>query len=149
MEVEELAALIFKAKNIEGVTFLGGEPFEQADALAALGEQVKNAGLSVMTFTGYVYEDIIESRRQGWSELLDATDLLVDGPYIKELTDTSRPWIGSSNQRYRFLSPRYSHLRDELQEIPNRLEVKITSQGKVLVNGLATKKLLDDFFRST
>lgn len=149
MEVEELATLIYEAENIEGVTFLGGEPFEQAEALAELGRRVKDADLSVMTFTGYVYEDIIESKREEWSELLDITDLLVDGPYIKELTDTSRPWVGSSNQRYRFLSSRYRHLSNELNEIPNRLEVKITPQGEVLVNGLATEELLNDFLRRT
>jgi organic radical activating enzyme len=37
---------------VEGVTFLGGEPFEQAAAAAELAEVTRARGLSVMTFTG-------------------------------------------------------------------------------------------------
>jgi anaerobic ribonucleoside-triphosphate reductase activating protein len=78
--VEELEARILDASNIEGVTFLGGEPFEQAEALSDLGYRVRQVGLSVMTFTGYLLEDIVRSTRQGWQDLLGVTDLLLDGP---------------------------------------------------------------------
>jgi anaerobic ribonucleoside-triphosphate reductase activating protein len=54
--VEELEARILDASNIEGVTFLGGEPFEQAEALSDLGYRVRQVGLSVMTFTGYLHD---------------------------------------------------------------------------------------------
>jgi anaerobic ribonucleoside-triphosphate reductase activating protein len=89
--VEEMETRILNVSNIEGVTFLGGEPFEQAEALADLGRRMRRVGLSVMTFTGYVLEDILKSSRQGWHDSLDVTDLLLDGPYIRDLTDTGRP----------------------------------------------------------
>ncbi len=48
-----------KEKNdIEGITFLGGEPFEQAESLAILAERAQNIGLSIMTFSGYYYEEL-------------------------------------------------------------------------------------------
>lgn len=142
--VEELAARIPNIDEIEGVTFLGGEPFEQAEALAELGQKVREAGLSVMTFTGYVLEDILRSSRQGWHDLLDATDLLLDGPYIRDLTDTSRPWVGSSNQRYHFLTPRYRYLEPELENLPNRIEIRLQPDGRVLINGLASSDVLNE-----
>jgi anaerobic ribonucleoside-triphosphate reductase activating protein len=97
-----------------------------------------------MTFAGDLLEDIAKSTRQGWQDLLGVTDLLLDGPYIRDLTDTSRPWLGSTNQRYHFLTLRYRHLEAELGDIPNRLEVRLQPDGKVFINGLASSELLDD-----
>lgn len=142
--VEEMAERVLRLSDVEGITFLGGEPFEQAEALSALGRRVREAaGLSVMTFTGYVLEDILRSPRQGWHDLLDVTDLLLDGPYIRSLTDMSRPWIGSSNQRYHFLTSRYRHLEAELARTPNRIEVRLQPDGKILINGLASTETLN------
>jgi anaerobic ribonucleoside-triphosphate reductase activating protein len=141
--VEEMETNILSVPDIEGVTFLGGEPFEQAEALADLGARVQKAGLSVMTFTGYVLEDILKASRQGWHNLLSVTDLLLDGPYERDLTDTSRPWVGSSNQRYHFLTPRYQHLESKVTDIPNRLEIRVQSDGRVFINGLASSETLD------
>lgn len=147
MEVGEIADRIFEVSDIEGMTFLGGEPFEQAEALAELGRMVRERGLSVMTFTGYVLEKILKSSRKGWHDLLAVTDLLLDGPYVQALTDTSRPWVGSSNQRFHFLTPRYRDLETQLESIPNRIEVRLQPDGRVLLNGLASAPLLDDVFR--
>ena len=144
--VDELQARILAVPSIEGVTFLGGEPFEQAEALADLGYRVRQTGLSIMTFTGYLLEDILKSSRQGWHDLLDVTDLLLDGPYVRNLSDTNRPWVGSSNQRYHFLSPRYRHLEAELESIPNRLEIRLGQDGRILANGLASSEALAEIF---
>ncbi len=149
VSVDEIEARILAAPGIEGVTFLGGEPFEQAEDLADLGRRVRRVGLSVMTFTGHVLEDILASSRPGWSELLNVTDLLLDGPYVRDLTDTTHPWVGSSNQRYHFLTPRYRHLEADLASIPNRLEVRLRPDGQILVNGLASSKTLAEIFAGT
>lgn len=141
IEVEELAERIARGPEVEGITFLGGEPFAQAGELARLARLLRAEGLSVMTFTGYVLEELRAAGRQDWLDLLAATDLLVDGPFQRERLDLSRPWVGSANQRYHFLTDRYVHLQSELAGIPNRLEVRIQPDGRVLVNGLAE---LDD-----
>lgn len=146
--IEELETRILDASDIEGVTFLGGEPFEQAEALAELGHRVRRAGLSVMTFTGYLLEDIKKSSRPAQHELLGVTDLLIDGPYVRDLTDTSRPWVGSSNQRYHFLTHRYRYLEAELGHIPNRLEIRLHPDGSIFMNGLAPTEMLADMAAS-
>jgi len=52
--------------DIEGITFLGGEPFEQALALAELGRRAKEKGLSIMAFSGYYKEQLEEMNKEGW-----------------------------------------------------------------------------------
>ncbi|PUA40590.1 ribonucleoside-triphosphate reductase activating protein [Paenibacillus elgii] len=146
MKIDELAAQILDGPEVEGITFLGGEPFAQARELAKLGSILKEAGLSVMTFTGYLIEDLQASGNPDYLHLLDVTDLLVDGPFQREHLDTTRPWVGSSNQRYHFLSDRYLHLRDRLMDIPNRLEVRLSPNGSIHVNGLARVEDLEELF---
>lgn len=146
MDVDQLVSRILGGPAVEGITFLGGEPFYQARALAELGSRLKEEGLSVMTFTGYLLEDLQQSGNRDYLDLLSVTDLLVDGPFQREHLDTSRPWVGSSNQRYHFLTDRYLHLRENLLEIPNRLEVRLSPDGRVKVNGLAEVRDLEDLF---
>jgi anaerobic ribonucleoside-triphosphate reductase activating protein len=138
MDVAALAGRILGGPPVEGVTFLGGEPFQQAAALAELGRIVRDAGRSVLTFSGYTLEKIRRADRADWNALLDVTDLLIDGPYVRERLDLSRPWAGSSNQRYHFLTGRYRHLEPELTSIPQRLEVRVHPDGRLEINGMIT-----------
>lgn len=144
--VAELTDRILNGPSIEGITLVGGEPFSQAPALAELGRVVREAGLSVVTFTGYIFEDLAASNRKDWLDLLSVTDLLLDGPFRADLIDLSRPWVGSKNQRFHFLTERYEHLKEELNNIPNRLEIRIQKDGQVLVNGMATSRDMRQIF---
>ena len=86
---------------LDGVTFSGGEPFCQAQALAHLGRQVKALGLNVITYTGYEFEELYANRNtNGWGELLEVTDYLIDGEFILAQKDWEIKFRGSSNQRY-------------------------------------------------
>jgi anaerobic ribonucleoside-triphosphate reductase activating protein len=131
-----LARQILEGPLVEGVTFLGGEPFAQAAALADIGRILKMNALSVVTFTGYTLEYLRDIKRQDYDELLAVTDLLIDGPFQRDKLSLSRPWIGSSNQRYHFLTSRYKHLASNLESIPNRIEVRLKPDGRMFVNGL-------------
>ncbi len=91
-------------ETIEGVTFLGGEPFEQAEALSYIAQKVQCMGLSVLTFTGYKYETLLGLNNKHVNKLLANTDLLIDGEFQEQNLDYSRPWVGSSNQRYLLLT---------------------------------------------
>ena len=136
-DTQYLIAQIIDGPPVEGVTFLGGEPFAQAAALAEIAEQVKALGMTVMTFTGYWLEDLQKANRVDFDELLAATDLLVDGPFQHENMQFTRPWVGSSNQRFHFLTDRYLHIAPMLPSIPNRIEVRLKPDGRILVSGLA------------
>ena len=144
MDTEDILQSIASTTNIEGVTFLGGEPFEQAAAVGELAQEVKEIGLSVVVFTGYTYEELRKKEDGTIKKLLEQTDLLIDGPFVQEKFDLSRPWVGSSNQQYRFLTDRY-HARD-LENIRNQIEVRLSPDGKALLNGMGdferVKKLL-------
>jgi anaerobic ribonucleoside-triphosphate reductase activating protein len=132
------------APPIEGLTLLGGEPFDQAGPLASLAESVRAEGLSVMTFTGHTLEDLERAGRPDWDRLVAATDLLVDGPYRSDRPERRRPWVGSENQRFWFLTERYAHLAGDLEALPNRLEIRISPSGEVAVNGFATTAALEE-----
>lgn len=124
----------------EGITLLGGEPFDQAPGLAALACAARRAGMSVMTFTGYRYEEL--RSRTDAAGLLAATDLLVDGPYLRELPDRARPWAGSTNQRFLALTPRYADLVTDLLPPDVPLEVHVLADGRVQVIGTPIPELL-------
>jgi anaerobic ribonucleoside-triphosphate reductase activating protein len=134
MNTDEILKLITAPADTEGVTFLGGEPFEQAQALAVLAEQVQSVGLSVVVFTGFTHDELLSLDNPHVQRLLNSTDLLIDGAFVEEKYDLSRPWVGSSNQRYRFLSERYSE--SDLAGVRNQIEVRIAPDGKTLINGM-------------
>lgn len=121
--------------SLEGITFLGGEPFLQAQGLADIAEYAKVMGLSVMTFTGYLKEEICEKKFSGGERLLRATDLLVDGEFDQTKIETIRNWVGSTNQRFHYLSDRYS-AEIETHENVITNEWRIGRNGIVSVNGL-------------
>ena len=121
--------------GIEGVTFLGGEPFEQPEALLELTSRVKEKELSVMVFTGYTIEQLQTLGNPTINRCLKNIDLLIDGAYIEEKRDLSRPWTGSSNQRYLFLTNRYSE--EDLRLQKNRVEIRVSKDGKITINGMA------------
>lgn len=129
-DTDEIISEILSTKNIEGVTFLGGEPFEQPEALTNIAKNVHNAGLSVLCFTGKTLVEI----QQAHPDTLRYIDLLIDGEYKDELKDYSRPWVGSSNQQYHFLSNRYDETI--LAQYKNKIEVNIEKNGTIFVNGM-------------
>jgi anaerobic ribonucleoside-triphosphate reductase activating protein len=131
---QELVSRVLAIDGIEGVTLLGGEPFDQPAPLGLFAEAVRAEGLSVMTFTGHVLEELPPSK------LLDSTDLLVDGPYLADRPEPSRPWVGSVNQRFHFLTDRYD---ESIFTTPNRLELTIAPDGAIELNGFATTEVLE------
>jgi len=86
-------------KMVKGVTFSGGEPFLQAGDLAQVAFEAKRIGWDVTTFTGNTYEDLISREDADVQALLDLTDYLIDGPYIREQRDLDLKFRGSTNQR--------------------------------------------------
>jgi len=100
MKINEIIEMIDNPL-LSGVTFSGGEPFEQAAAFAELAAEVKKLGLNVLTYTGYTFEQIIflSKENKAWMDLLRLTDILIDGPFIISKKDLSLKFRGSSNQR--------------------------------------------------
>jgi anaerobic ribonucleoside-triphosphate reductase activating protein len=124
-------------QGIEGVTLLGGEPVAHAAGAAALARAAHGLGLSVMVFTGYTLEEARVLPDPAVAALLETTDILVDGLYRRDLPETRRRWIGSSNQRVHFLSGRCS-ADDPRWLSPNTLEIRLEGD-ELTVNGFPAR----------
>lgn len=137
--IEQLKDVV---EGIDGITLLGGEPMDQAEELCRVAEYVKGFDKSVITFTGYIYEELLEKNMPGVSELLNYTDVLVDGPFIEELLSYDRPMVGSSNQRFIYLSEKIKP--ETMEEYKNVFELRVGSNGRVEVNGMGN---IEQIFR--
>ena len=136
---EGLFRKMLNEKNIDGVTFLGGEPFEQPKALEFLCKKIKEAGLSIVCFSG----NTIDNLKQKHQNILSNIDLLIDGEFKEEEKDYSRPWVGSRNQNYHFLSDRYS--QNILKEHKNKIEINIEKNGRINLNGMGNFEKITEY----
>lgn len=141
LDVGDLADRIAGVHRIEGVTFLGGEPFVQAGALAELARRVRTAGLSVMVYSGFDLEQLRGGDVPGAAELLEQTDLLVDGPYRCDLP-ARKPWRGSDNQRLIALSDRYADRVEQWNRPTGQdFELRVRPDGGLEVLGIPPAEL--------
>ena len=86
------------AYNDFNVTFSGGDPFFQHDNVQILAQRIRNElHKTIWCYTGYVWEDIVNDN--SLNGLLNFIDVLVDGPFLINLRNTSLRFRGSSNQR--------------------------------------------------
>ncbi|PYG87074.1 anaerobic ribonucleoside-triphosphate reductase activating protein [Ruminiclostridium sufflavum DSM 19573] len=101
VDTDKILKDIRRNSLLDGVTLSGGDPFEQAGAFAELAREVRKMGKNVITYTGYTFEQLIKysSEREGYKELLENTDILVDGPFILEKKSLMLKFKGSENQR--------------------------------------------------
>ncbi|MET0645879.1 MAG: 4Fe-4S single cluster domain-containing protein [Pyrinomonadaceae bacterium] len=83
----------------DGVTVLGGEPFLQPEGLAALLGALKERGLHVTLYTGYTLEALRARGEATVEEALSHADILIDGPFVAQLSRNAGEWRGSTNQR--------------------------------------------------
>lgn len=84
---------------IVGVTFSGGDPFEQAEAFAEIAKNI-NPELNIWCYTGYTLQEIIDkaNEKPEWVDLLTHIDVLVDGKFEEDKKDRNLKFKGSSNQ---------------------------------------------------
>lgn len=130
--------------NIDGLTFSGGEPMLQAAGLAKVARLARQSkpNLSVICYTGFTLEQLLrEPPGPGVKELLDETDVLIDGLYISALND-DQGLRGSSNQRIHFLTDRLKGI--DFVHCSRRVEIHVR-EGYVLLVGIPTRKALLGF----
>jgi anaerobic ribonucleoside-triphosphate reductase activating protein len=142
--VDKLAESVLSLSGIEGVTFSGGEPFLQAGPLAALGEQLRNAGLTIVTYTGFTTAQIAKGDDPSWPALLAVTDLLISGPYIETCAGPD-PLKGSSNQQVIPLGTKLqctNHTRIAKTGWTS-MEFSITPEGTITTTGFPTPDFVD------
>lgn len=106
-ETEDQLIQMLTNPNIQGLTLLGGDPFEPSNqrTLITLLRRVKQElpTKDVWAYTGFVFEqDLLEGQRKHTEvtdEMLSYIDVLVDGPFVIDQKDISLYFRGSTNQR--------------------------------------------------
>lgn len=101
VSTDEIVRQLLSNPLTDGITFSGGEPFEQAADCAVIARQARHQGLNVWTYSGYTFEQLAEKMKKdpGTEELLKLTDVLVDGRFVLAEKSFDVPWRGSRNQR--------------------------------------------------
>lgn len=97
---EETKKELFEALGksyVSGITFSGGDPLYETNEpeVLALAKEIREKfpNKTIWLYTGYLWE-YVKSR-----EIAKYIDVLIDGPYVKQLRDTNLHWRGSANQR--------------------------------------------------
>ena len=122
-----------KPSFVEGLTLLGGEPFEPENqaALVELLKQFKQAipSKKVWCYSGFSFEnDLLPKAQKGQEnamELLELIDVLVDGKFVEELKSSALLFRGSSNQN--IIDVQASLKQNKLILLPGTWERKMGS----------------------
>ena len=106
-EVEDLILKELAPDYINGLSLLGGEPFEPQNQAALLPflrrVREKYPDKNIWCYTGYLFDKELlgesRARCESTDEMLSLIDVLVDGEFVQELYNISLQFRGSSNQR--------------------------------------------------
>lgn len=99
LRLDEVLEKIHAHPLCRAVTFSGGEPFCQAEALAPLAELLREQGYELAAYTGYTYEHLAAHGSPAQKKLLSLLHTLVDGPFLLAQRNLSLRFRGSENQR--------------------------------------------------
>lgn len=94
-----LEEIVSKRHENDGVTILGGEPFDQSDSVAELVLRLKKLGFHIVVYTGNTIEKLTAKDDPSITNTLSRIDLLIDGPFESPLVADTGEYRGSSNQR--------------------------------------------------
>lgn len=95
MSLEEIMEIVDEEEF--DVTLSGGDPFCNVDDSLRLAREIRKRGYNIWCYTGYTIEEIRND--PALAPLLEEIDVLVDGPFIRDLHDPDLLFRGSSNQR--------------------------------------------------
>ncbi len=132
------------AGEIEGLTFSGGEPMQQASSVLELIERLREADatppLTFGMFTGYTAEELDQGRyftfnecpekATVWQQIRDRLDFAVMGRYNR-LAPGTQPLRSSRNQKLHLFTARYEE-SDFGEQI---VEVSIEENGAATITG--------------
>ena len=99
VEVDTIVAKFISNPLLSGITFSGGEPFLQAKALVPLAKKIIELGKNCWIYSGYTFEQLLASDKEGVMELLQCCNILVDGKFEEDKRDLNILFRGSRNQR--------------------------------------------------
>ena len=132
-EVMELMGRIAQQHPADGFTISGGEPMDQALALAQLLPHLKAYSNDMLSYSGCRIEELRERKNAATDEVLSQAAVLIDGEYREE-ENTDVLLRGSANQRIHILNPDLAEkYREYLAAAHNQIQNFTTSNGVVSV----------------
>lgn len=130
-ETEQEILELLKPIYIDGLTLLGGDPFEPENQVCLLPFLRKVRELypkkNIWAFTGYLYDQLLSGEGhpccEETEEMLSMIDVLVDGPFVEEKKNLALKFRGSENQR--LINLKETRKTGELVLIPDRVRGSI------------------------
>lgn len=95
-----VAEIIANRSAHDGVTILGGEPFDQPGPVAELVSRLKRLGIHITVYSGNTIETLSGRNDANIQYILTHVDLLIDGPFISGHSKNAGEYSGSGNQRF-------------------------------------------------
>lgn len=100
-DMDELVQKVKDEPFLDGVTFSGGDPFQQADKFAYLAKKLHEANINIWAYTGYTFEELMKLAQTNpyIKQMINNVDVIVDGRFMKDKMSENLKYCGSSNQR--------------------------------------------------
>lgn len=100
-DMDELVQKVKDEPFLDGVTFSGGDPFQQADKFAYLAKKLHEANINIWAYTGYTFEELMKLAQTNHhiKQMINNVDVIVDGRFMKDKMSENLKYCGSSNQR--------------------------------------------------
>lgn len=100
-DMDELVQKVKDEPFLDGVTFSGGDPFQQADKFAYLAKKLHEANINIWAYTGYTFEELMKLAQTNShiKQMINNVDVIVDGRFMKDKMSENLKYCGSSNQR--------------------------------------------------
>ena len=136
ISVSEAFSMIHRIADfnkVDGFTFSGGEPMDQAADVAEIIRLVKTISDDILIYSGYCIEELRAGNDTETHFILDEAAVIIDGRYIEELNDGA-VLRGSSNQRINIINPKYyNRYQQYIAETHNQIQNFTTSNGIISV----------------
>lgn len=139
IEVESvLESIASWARQADGLTISGGEPFEQIEALVALVEGWRRlSDADVLIFTGYEFSEV----RSYFDNVSGLADAVITGPYRSQAPQTLA-LRGSDNQELHILTDkgvRFAEYERLAEPKDRRLDVMFDREGSIWFAGIPAR----------
>lgn len=101
VSIDKIVDDIRKNPLVKGITISGGEPFMQANQVATLINTLGKDKYNVIVYTGFLFEHLVKNAdsENGYLNLLNLSDILIDGKFDINKKSEFVPFRGSTNQR--------------------------------------------------
>lgn len=111
----------------------------QCEALVQLNRILIKKGLSIISYSGYTLDELLQLQNPYVKKMLSQLDILIDGRYQQENT-ANLLWRGSRNQNVHFLTDRYN---DYKQQVNSGGEIElIIGNDKITYTGILQDEIL-------